>query len=483
MLYIASKTSHQAVDSATRILMLDKLQEKGSIPLIRSARLNCYELALLGPDRVSELEQVMAAWTEESECLTYTRGDVFCFEDFALFLVFRDKESGLAGIRAGIVYEAETTEPLKKLDAFCRNVSDALEAARNAGQDAHISAGAAPAESQRLSIVEWQLHEPRAHTALARFAAERDADSSTENEEAGVEQLRAVELLEDVGARHFLRRIREAQTPVRLTDLLGSDENRTTESLINRMSDVGLLRREVLVSCRKAGRSLFRLPSTDALAVVTGSNAVCSECGTAIADEKIEELIVPTQTASTLLEDGSWLANRLGSVLRYLGIPEAETAVGPDSSDGEVRMMVNVCGEVFLLTFIDGDLTAAHARRALEKQTETGATHLVMIATQKIQDEEREHLREYAHRRTRGGSELEVVLIEGVETAASELRQAFERTAQKALAQELYALDANLGLSVGSLLATRFRLMRRFGALKDLAESAIGALAASSRQG
>ena len=44
------------------------------------------------------------------------------------------------------------------------------------------------------------------------------------------------------------------------------------------------------------------------------------------------------------------------------------------------------------------------------------------------------------------------------------------------------ALDASLGLSVGFIIASRFRLMQKTGALKDLAESAVGALAGSLRE-
>ena len=39
-----------------------------------------------------------------------------------------------------------------------------------------------------------------------------------------------------------------------------------------------------------------------ALAVVTVSDATCSECGAPVADENVEEVIAPTQLASSLLE-------------------------------------------------------------------------------------------------------------------------------------------------------------------------------------
>jgi hypothetical protein len=471
MLFIESMTSARSVDTATRMALLEKLQEKGLTPLIRSTRLGCYEQALLGPDRVAEMERAVALWTETEDDRVYVRGDVFCFEDFVLYLIFGSDEDEAAGMRAGIVYGAEMMEPVKKLEAFCRNVSDTLEAIRST-----------PNEDGASVDTDWQQQEPRVVTMQGSTDSGQKDDLSGESPKSQAGNTRAVELLENLEARRLLRRIRESQAEGRVSEfLLNVDNEAATVSLINRMADAGLLRREVQVSCRRNGRSLFRLPSQDALNVITSSNATCSECGTAIADEKIEDLVKPTDAAAQLMEDGSWLANRIYSSLLELGIPEKQMARRATTEEGEAHMMVNVCNEPFLLVLRDGDVTAVQARHALAKQMETEASHLVVVSSGKIQDEARVRLREHARRRARGGSDVEVILIEGVD-ATDELRLAFERASQKVLAGELSQLDTSLGLSVGFIIATRFRLMQHAGALKDLAESAVGALAGSLRE-
>lgn len=474
MLFIESKTSNQSVNAGTRLLMLERLQEKGLMPLIRTARLSCYEQALLGPERVKELERAVATFIAEEEKSAYVLGDVFCFEDFALFLIFSDAENGTGAMRAGIIHQADTTEPLKKLDAFCRNVNDALNAARGRATDFE----------QDLLAAEWRAREPRvlSGSAAARFAAWPAVEQTTSREITGAQPL-AAEVLEDAAARRFLHRIREAHPDGRIGGMLAGDENEgATESLINRLVGAGLLKREVLVSCRKQGRALFRLPSPDALSVITASNAQCSECGATIADEKVEELMKPTETAASLLEDGSWLTGRIHTLLRGMGIPEKQITVEPSATgEGEAYMLIAVGDEPFLFVLRDGDLTTAHARRALDKLIETEGKHLVVISTAKIQDEARARLREHERRNARGGNQSEVVLIEGVDGAATELRQAFERVSERSLIGELCALDASLGISVGYMLAARFRLTQRTGELQDLAASAVGALAGSLR--
>jgi hypothetical protein len=485
MLFIETRTAQLSADGAMRILLLERLQEKGLTPLIRSARLNCYEQALLSPDRVKEMERAISARTETEEGALYTRGDVFCFEDIVLFLIFGDEDRDDSGMRAGIVYEAETAAPRLSLDSFCRNVRDAFDATRSSGSSPASSNGSAGDNGKATAEeITWRERNPHGvGDRLARFTEGRAGEATDVRKETGTERQRAVELLEDAGARRFLWRIRESQATGGGSDPQAEGETEAgTEALVGKLSDAGLLRREVVVSCRKVGRSLFRLPSPDALSVITSSNAICSECGAKIADEKVDELIVPTEAASTLLENGSWLSSRLYSVLRGLGIPETRIAVGPSSSDGETHMMADVSGEAFLFVLRDGDFTAAHARRALEKQVETEAPHLVVVATGKIQDEARIRLREHARRRARGGSEVEVLLVEGVNAAINELQHAFERVSQRALAEELCALDGALGFSIGHMVSTRFRLMQKQGALTDLAESAVGALAGSLRE-
>jgi len=213
---------------------------------------------------------------------------------------------------------------------------------------------------------------------------------------------------------------------------------------------------------------------------LSGSNAICSECGAAIADEKAEEITVPTPLAATLLQDGAWLATHLRALISKLGIPEKQIAVRPvTSGDGEVRLMANVCGEAFLFLLHDGDWTTAQARRALDEHAGVEGAHLVFIATGKIQEDARQRLREQARRRTQGGRELELLFIEGLDAVAVELQPAFDRVTAKFISEELWELDMSLGVSAGQLIAARFRLMHKPGALRDLAAPAAASMSGS----
>lgn len=448
MLLLASRILEHELSQEGRLRLLERLQERGFSPLIRAARLSCFEQAVADAVQVEEMERLIAASVDSNAQSPYFRGDIFCFADHVFFLLFGGHEAEAASMRAGIVYERRTQEPLRKLNFFCQAISLCVG-----------GAGEAEAEGS-TQLTPWRQDWPAVQDGFRRFVVKQDPDilSAVACRENSRERVRAALLLEDAETRAFLRRAKEAYGE-------GYPVSASAEAAglpgfaADKLSEAGLLRREVLVSCRKSGHTLFSLPSADALAVVTISQARCSECGTAIADEKVEEVLAPTPFSHVLLEDGAWLVNRLHAILRELGISESEIAVEPPAGDGEARIMARVCDESFLVVMRDGDLTPAFARRAINTKLETDARHLLILATGKIHNEGRMSLLGFASRVERGGNDFELIIADGPHSAAVELRRAFERVSHKALAEQLCVLDSSLGLSVPRLIETRFQML------------------------
>ena len=477
MLFVESRTADLNVERQLRTPVLEALRRRGFAPLIRSARLHFFEQAAGGAEHARELERALEERAAAEGEEPYVRGDLFCFEDFVHYLIFGEGFGGAAGLRAGVVYDAETAAPAERLGAFCRSVEEAFDEASRAS-------GGADSDAESARRFEWRAREGQAPNTSGRGVFEDSADPAAPQTAVTPERARGVEILEDAEARGFLQRLSEAHADGRAAEFVTGGRGPEQESLVTRLAGAGLVRREVQVSCRKDGHSLFRLPSTEALSIVTASNAVCSVCGSAVADERAEELVTPTPLASSLLKDGAWLLSSLRAILAGLGVPVGQTAPRAAQAEGEARLVAHVSGEPFLFVLRDGDFTGAHARRAVDAESEAQAAHMVVLAAGKVHDEARTRLREHARRKARAGTETEVVFVEGLDRAAEELRPLVERVAQDALTRELYELDADAGFDVGYALAARFRLaqQRRDGALQDLAASAAGALAGSLRE-
>src|SRR5512132_4017125 len=109
MLFLESKALNHAVDGNGRIKLLQELQERELVPVIRSHRLRCFEDVLLAVDHVKDMESTLASSNDSTLEEPFVRGDLFCFPDYILFLVFEDDSF----LRAGIVYEARTPEPFR----------------------------------------------------------------------------------------------------------------------------------------------------------------------------------------------------------------------------------------------------------------------------------------------------------------------------------------------------------------------------------
>jgi len=451
MLFIESKTLSLKLDAPGRIRLLEGLREKNLTPLIRSARLSLFNHTLLGTERIDEMETAIALAAESENQEAYVRGDLFCLSDHVFFVVFDEDQGAVPLIRAGLVYETRTTEPYRKLDAFCREVLEVVLSQTESS----------PGETKNPEDPpQWQHGKPRVPEGFKRFMSKLDTDSlyTRSRKETMGKRIRAASLLEDASARIFLRRAKEAHVEGYAAKLLTGDSLGSYASSIETLEDAGLVGREVQVSCRKTGHALFRLPTAHALAVVTVSDATCSECGCAVADERVEEVLAPTLLASSLLEDGSWLISRLHYLLREQGVPESEIAVGPSNKDGYGQMMANICGESFLLIARDGDLTPAFARWAIDQELETEASHLVLVATGKVHNQAGVLLHSHARRRVQAGHDFEMVLADEPAVAGRELRLAFERVSQRILAEQLCDLDGSIGLSISRLVITKFKL-------------------------
>jgi hypothetical protein len=452
MLFVESKSLSYGIEGAGRTQLLEELQEKNLTPLIRSARVSCFDHVLLGPERIREMETAVAAWTESENREPYVRGDLFCLNDHVFFLIF-DDQAEVPGIRAGIIYEASTPEPFRKLDSFCRDVRALLLAQSEAQGNGGVQAEDFP---------NWVQGKPSIPEGFKRFVAKQDTDSlyTSLRKDTMSRRILAASRLEDENARVFLRGAREAHQEGYAAKLLTEGTAETYDFSIERLEEVGLVEREVQVSCRKTGHALFRLPNAHALAVVTVSDATCSECGSPVADERVEEVFAPTRLASSLLEDGSWLLSRLHFLLREMGVPESEIAVGPSEGEGHGQMMANICGEPFLVVARDGDLTPAFARWAIDLELETEASHLVVVATGRIHNQAQVLLLNHSRSRVVGGRDFELVLADGPASAGKELRSAFERVSQRVVAEQVCDLDSSIGLSVSRVIITKFNLLR-----------------------
>ena len=465
MLLNASKSLDFSVEGTARHLVLDALRDEQFTPLILTARRRCFELSLGGDARgglsareVRELEAQLVARSQEEGSAPYPPGDLFCSNDCIFYLAFQEPAG--RGVRAGVVYDSEAVEPLTRFERFCQRVREVIMAVTGAGMAAPSGVTAPP---------HWEAGGRPFPRGLARFIEQQDADlvRATRFFEGGRERTRAARFVAQEDVRALLRRVREAKLEGYSQRFLTARREEHGAAPVESLVDAGLLQREVRVTCRKTKHALFDLPSGDALALITVSRARCSQCSTPVADEVVEEVYNPTRLCLELLEDAAWLRNHVYQIVRTLGVPESEIALGPPTAHGEPSLVANVCGESFLFVMKDGELSPSFVRRLTEAAGETEARHVVVVATGTVEEEAQMRLYEYAWRRARDGNDVDVCLIEGSDDLRRRIEGEFERALSRTLARDLFALDRSLGMSATRFVMAAFKLRRESAAKRQ----------------
>src|SRR5258708_31257676 len=107
MLLLKTTQSRQELNHEKRLALLDRLELKGVQPIIRTSRRIMFEQISSLPGAGQRLERLLSGHIEDSEENSYLEGELFCFEDYALFLIFEDIGSNSKGVRAGIVYTSD----------------------------------------------------------------------------------------------------------------------------------------------------------------------------------------------------------------------------------------------------------------------------------------------------------------------------------------------------------------------------------------
>ena len=173
----------------------------------------------------------------------------------------------LRRIRAGIVIQQEPPSPAEK-HSFGHN-SKAL-----------LTSHATSETESAAPLPQWEQGRPSMPEGFKRFVARQDTDSlfTSSRKETMTKRVRATSILEDPGARIFLRRAKDAHVEGYASKLLTGATAGPNDSSIDRLEDAGLVEREVQVSCRKTGHALFRLPTPHALAVVMSAMQHFSDC-------------------------------------------------------------------------------------------------------------------------------------------------------------------------------------------------------------
>jgi hypothetical protein len=239
-----------------------------------------------------------------------------------------------------------------------------------------------------------------------------------------------------------------------LKDVQTAAKKEGDADLVDRLSKLGLVQREFVIICRKTSQQINRLPDSQVLKDLDKQGLLCS-CGRRLSEERVEEILTPSETAKKLLDGGKWLGAALLEELEKLGISEQGVLLNFQQGAEEVDAFFDVEGELGIAELKDKEFSLGHAYPFAGRIGIYKPGYALIVSTEQIAPDVKEHFAKiepqakvfYAGNLGDLASTLEEVVTEVRNKRALELVTQFDN------------LPA-LSFKIGELLASKLELQQ-----------------------
>lgn len=175
-----------------------------------------------------------------------------------------------------------------------------------------------------------------------------------------------------------------------LKDVRTAARNEGNEDLVSRLSELGLVRREFVIICRKTSQQINRPPNSQVLAELDKQGLLCS-CGRRLSEENVEEIFAPSAAAKRLLDGGKWLGAVLLKELEDLGISEQRVLLNFQQGPEEVDAFFDLEGSLGLAELKDKEFSLGHAYPFAGRIGIYKPEYALILSTEQIASDVKEH--------------------------------------------------------------------------------------------
>jgi len=254
--------------------------------------------------------------------------------------------------------------------------------------------------------------------------------------------MKEVNLTEELSSADLRRKLLEIMrlSKVRATDLLGEDVDKKVANLIDRLAGLGLLSREYLLVCAKTGHGLARLVTREEITAATLANVRCGQCGNRFAEEKVEEILLPSEVARRLTEGSRWMRVLLTNQLVTEGVQREDIVWNLSQNGEDIDVIASVLDRLVFFELKDREFGLGDAYpfsyRVARYQGDLG----VIVSAEKVAPDARkffEEQRESARRLSPFAGPASISFIEGFGPKNAELLNLLTRISMRYLSHRL----------------------------------------------
>jgi hypothetical protein len=220
------------------------------------------------------------------------------------------------------------------------------------------------------------------------------------------------------------------------------------------MSDVlqellgsGLLEREYVVICQRTSKQVNRVRSPETIRELEKHHVFCS-CGRKLSEERLEELLMPSEVARGLLDRSRWLSVVLVEQLEAAGLSPEDVVLNFQEGPDEVDAFVDVEGRLVMVELKDKEFSMGHAYKFSGRIGIYRPDYGLIVSTEQVASDVKEYFRQIE-------PQAKISYVDSLDALEPELDRIIEEIRSGRATQILKTFDSlpvlryNLALLVG----------------------------------
>ncbi len=236
-----------------------------------------------------------------------------------------------------------------------------------------------------------------------------------------------------------------------LPRVLGEAQGTAVAGRLGELRDMGLIQSEFVIVCSRTGNAVLRTDDPNKLAKMAPDWMKCA-CGRALSEERVDQVIMPTDRARQLYDQGRWMTVLALGMLPKLGLGRDAVIVDSAGNGAATDLVIDVSGDLVLVVLKDREFNLADAYAFNAKASRIKASEGVIVANEGLSGDARKLLQdEMAPSRARLIDPFRITYVEGLQNLDHELARVVERRRRQYFLRALGDLATIQGLNIGQL--------------------------------
>lgn len=246
-----------------------------------------------------------------------------------------------------------------------------------------------------------------------------------------------------------------------LPKVLGEAQGAAVAGRLGELRSLGLIQSEYVIVCSRTGNAVLRTDDPNKLSKMAPDWMKCA-CGRPLNEERVDQVIIPTERATGLNDKGRWMTSLATGILSKLGINREQIIVdsGPQGTD----IVLDLSGDLVLVMLKDREVNLADAYAFNAKVSRIKAAEGMIVSNEGLSSDAKKMIQDEAGpQRARIADPFRVTFVEGIQGFEHELGRVVERRRRQYFLRALGDLATIQGLNIGQLALAKVEAGGRVG--------------------